>query len=139
MRERNLRSGDVAKAMGLSPATIQSYARNGRIPCRQTPGGQYRFDLDEVRSVLTSPALSPRKGLADLFSTGVAVDSLSAFRGDPVDAAALRRLRIRGVRASGPASAEVGSPAAGSDELAALVKNSTGAVVAVLHRHPVRA
>jgi hypothetical protein len=57
-----LTSGQVAVALAadavaLSAATIQRYARSGRIPARQTPGGRYRYDLAEVRAALrTRPA-----------------------------------------------------------------------------------
>ena len=57
-----LTSGQVAAALAadavaLSAATIQRYARSGRIPARQTPGGRYRYDLAEVRTALrTRPA-----------------------------------------------------------------------------------
>ena len=57
-----LTSGQVAAALAadavpLSAATIQRYARSGRIPARQTPGGRYRYDLAEVRAALrTRPA-----------------------------------------------------------------------------------
>ncbi len=50
--KRTLRSGEIASELGLAAVTVQGYAREGRIPATQTPGGQYRFDLDEVRSVL---------------------------------------------------------------------------------------
>lgn len=43
---------DVAEALGLRPATVQQYARNGRIPFDATPGGHRRFDIDEVRAAL---------------------------------------------------------------------------------------
>lgn len=45
-------TGEVASALGLRPATVQMYARNGRIPFDTTPGGHRRFDVDEVRAAL---------------------------------------------------------------------------------------
>jgi len=45
-------TADVAAALGLRPATVQMYARNGRIPFDTTPGGHRRFDVDEVRAAL---------------------------------------------------------------------------------------
>ena len=52
-----LTSGQVAVRLAetgvcLSAATIQRYARSGRIPSRPTPGGRYRYDLAEVLRAL---------------------------------------------------------------------------------------
>lgn len=73
---RSLRTGDVARALGLAAATVQGYARAGRIPTTRTPGGQYRFDLAEVRRVLFPeplvPLTSPRR-FVDIFDTSAAV------------------------------------------------------------------
>lgn len=49
---RTQSSAETARALGLAAATIQKYAREGRIPFDATPGGHRRFDLDEVRSAL---------------------------------------------------------------------------------------
>jgi DNA-binding GntR family transcriptional regulator len=60
---RTATTAAVAAALGLRPATVQGYARNGRIPFDTTPGGHRRFDVDEVRAVLdlrrNTPAASP--------------------------------------------------------------------------------
>ena len=53
----NLTSGQVALGLAetgvcLSAATIQRYARSGRIPSKPTPGGRYRYDLAEVLRAL---------------------------------------------------------------------------------------
>jgi hypothetical protein len=40
--------------LGLAPATVQKYARDGRIPFDLTPGGHRRFDVEEVRAALSS-------------------------------------------------------------------------------------
>lgn len=45
-------TAEVAAALGLRPATVQMYARNGRIPFDATPGGHRRFDVEEVRAAL---------------------------------------------------------------------------------------
>ena len=45
-------TAEVAEALGLRPATVQQYARNGRVPFDTTPGGHRRFDIDEVRAAL---------------------------------------------------------------------------------------
>ncbi|MBV9451379.1 MAG: hypothetical protein JO345_36380 [Streptosporangiaceae bacterium] len=50
--KRTHKTGEVAEALGLRSATVQMYARNGRIPFDTTPGGHYRFDIDEVRAAL---------------------------------------------------------------------------------------
>ena len=87
---KSLRTGDVARALGLAPATVQGYARDGRIPATRTPGGQYRFDLAEVRRVLFPeplvPLTSPRR-FVDIFETVAAV--LPGSR-DVLDEEALR-------------------------------------------------
>jgi len=49
---RTATTAEVAVAIGLRPATVQMYARNGRIPFDTTPGGHRRFDLEEVRTAL---------------------------------------------------------------------------------------
>lgn len=49
---RTCTTADVAAALGLRPATVQMYARNGRIPFDTTPGGHRRFDIEEVRDAL---------------------------------------------------------------------------------------
>ncbi|MHB1472560.1 MAG: helix-turn-helix domain-containing protein [Dermatophilaceae bacterium] len=135
--DRNLRSSQVADAVGLSAASIQAYARKGRIPYRITPGRQYRFNLEEVRQLLAPEALTPTDDLADVFTAGgPIVDALSGYRPDPVGTAALRRLRARAVRtetAQRPRGVWL-QPADGSVELDTLIARSGGAAVAVLHR-----
>jgi hypothetical protein len=42
----------TAAALGLQPATVQMYARDGRIPHDWTPGGHRRYDIEEVRAAL---------------------------------------------------------------------------------------
>ena len=51
---RKATTSQVARALGVKPATVQAYARSGRIPFDVTPGGHRRFDLDEVRTALES-------------------------------------------------------------------------------------
>jgi Helix-turn-helix domain len=135
--QRNLRSSQVATEVGLSAASVQAYARNGRIPYRLTPGRQYRFNLEEVRELLAPEALTQTDGLPDVFTASEPlVDSLSGYRPDPVSGAALGRMRIRAARAEtshrpGRASFQ---PADGSVELGILIARSGTAAVAVLHR-----
>lgn len=49
---RRSTTAEVAAAFRLRPATIQLYARQGRIPFGTTPGGHRRFDVDEVGEAL---------------------------------------------------------------------------------------
>lgn len=63
---RSLSTGKIARALGLSNSTVQAYAREGLLPANTTPGGQYRFNLDEVRQVLAGdqlPAARPMPAL----------------------------------------------------------------------------
>lgn len=135
--QRDRRTSEVAAEVGLSPASIQAYARAGRIPYRLTPGRQYRFNLDEVRELLTPQVLTPTASLPDVFTaTGPLVDTLSGYRADSVCPAAVRRLRGRGARWQAPVSDErtMLGPAEGSAQLDALIRRAGGAAVAVLHR-----
>ena len=62
---RNASAGDVAAALNLSTDSIGRYAREGRIPFAQTPGGHRRYNIAEVRQALApagttvSPELFP--------------------------------------------------------------------------------
>ena len=58
----------LGRCPGLRPATVQQYARNGRIPFDTTPGGHRRFDIEEVRVALalrSGGRLPRRSGLAE--------------------------------------------------------------------------
>lgn len=52
MTQRTLLASARASALRLSVDSIGRYAREGKIPFDQTPGGHRRFDLDEVRLAL---------------------------------------------------------------------------------------
>jgi excisionase family DNA binding protein len=41
-------TGEVAKALHVSEATVRTYASDGLIPCVKTFGGHRRFDLGQV-------------------------------------------------------------------------------------------
>jgi len=88
-------SGQLAVALRaagttVSVTTVQRYAREGRIPSRPTPGGRYRYDLQEVLAAL-SPS-SPAVGLS-----GPALGGGLGSSGLPADSAAERRRRqVRG-------------------------------------------
>lgn len=43
-----IRSGDMAKILGVTRNTIVNMANDGRIPCIRLPSGHYRFDPEEV-------------------------------------------------------------------------------------------
>jgi nucleoside phosphorylase/tetratricopeptide (TPR) repeat protein len=60
MKRRIAATSEVAAELGLAPATVQKYAREGRIPFDITPGGHRRFDIEEVRAVLASAESSTR-------------------------------------------------------------------------------
>lgn len=94
-RQRTARSGEVAAAIGMSAASVQAYARSGRLPFRLTPGRQYRFNLDEVREILAPPAVTPVDGLPDVFTaTDPLVKALSGYRPSPFSDTVVRRLRL---------------------------------------------
>lgn len=42
----------LARALHVGPAAVRKYARQGRVPFDQTPGGHRRFDVDEAVSAL---------------------------------------------------------------------------------------
>lgn len=80
---RGLSTGKVAQALGLSNSTVQAYAREGLVPSNTTPGGQYRFNLDEVRQVLAGdqlPAARPMPALDE--GPGVVVSMRPEATGD---------------------------------------------------------
>lgn len=53
---RSATTSQVGQALGLRAATVQAYARNGRIPFDLTPGGHRRFNIGEVRAALAGAA-----------------------------------------------------------------------------------
>lgn len=52
MADRTATTAEVAEVLHLSPATVQLYAREGRIPFDKTPGGHRRYDVAEVQLAL---------------------------------------------------------------------------------------
>jgi DNA-binding transcriptional MerR regulator len=135
-RERTERTGATAKALGLSSATVQSYARRGLIPCSQTPGGQYRFNSDEVMEVLGRRPIQEQE-FPSIFGVGAAVlvDELSAYRQDPVTSEAESRMRMRGADTRRSRRAEI-TQEAGIAAFRELLGAARGSAVAVLHRVP---
>lgn len=57
--ERAATTSEVAALLGLASATVQKYAREGRIPFDTTPGGHRRFNVEEVRAALSSGDVKP--------------------------------------------------------------------------------
>ena len=49
---RTASSREVADVLGVSTATVQLYARAGKIPFSVTPGGHRRFEVAEVQAAL---------------------------------------------------------------------------------------
>lgn len=91
----SLTSGTLTAALrsvgiDVSAATIQRYARQGKIPSRPTPGGRYRYDLQEVLTALRRT--NPAAGLgAPVLTGGLGSAEL------PADSAAERlRRQVRG-------------------------------------------
>ncbi|WP_310278052.1 helix-turn-helix domain-containing protein [Haloactinomyces albus] len=51
--DRLLTSGQLAKELGLSHRSVSHYAQTGQLePALVTPGGHYRWDVDDVRRQL---------------------------------------------------------------------------------------
>ena len=51
--DRLLSTGEAARALRLNSRSISRWAKQGLIkPALVTPGGQYRWDLDELREQL---------------------------------------------------------------------------------------
>lgn len=70
---RRVRSGEVADVLGVAVSTVRAYARAGVIPATATPGGQYRFNLDEVRQALAELERRKRLNAAPWPGAGKAV------------------------------------------------------------------
>lgn len=56
-----VRTKAVAEAVGLDEETIRGYAREGRIPYTETPGGHRRFDLPAVQAALATEIARRRR------------------------------------------------------------------------------
>jgi excisionase family DNA binding protein len=55
-----LNSAELAKALNVNMKTVQRWVKAGRIrPTITTPGGQYRFRLDDVLEQLGQPRKRP--------------------------------------------------------------------------------
>src|SRR4051812_41090776 len=49
---RSMTPRDAAKALGISPDTLRRWEREGLIQSARTPGGQRRYDQDEIQGLL---------------------------------------------------------------------------------------
>lgn len=47
-----LSAGQVARIYGVDPKTVTRWARLGRIPCIETPGGHRRYRLEDLEPAL---------------------------------------------------------------------------------------
>ena len=52
IRPRFLGVGETSSILGASPASVRRWADQGFLPSYRTPGGQRRFDRDEVERLL---------------------------------------------------------------------------------------
>src|SRR5216683_6294617 len=64
---RAMTSQRVAQELRVSAASIQRYAREGRIPFDVTPGGHRRYSVEEVRRAL---ARGPRTHVTAIAVSG---------------------------------------------------------------------
>jgi excisionase family DNA binding protein len=55
-----LSRGEAAQRLGVSPRTIQQWARDGKIPCLRTFGGHRRFSVKDL-DVLQEAAKNARR------------------------------------------------------------------------------
>ena len=44
----HLKAGQVAELLAVSPKTVTAWAKNGRLPCLLTLGGQRRYPEPEI-------------------------------------------------------------------------------------------
>lgn len=52
-KPRLLTSKQLAEELGIAPRTVAYYAQHGKLdPALVTPGGQYRWDLEDVHRQL---------------------------------------------------------------------------------------
>jgi excisionase family DNA binding protein len=56
MVDRLLSTSEAAKALGISPRSLSRWVRMGKIrPTLVTPGGQARFDLEQLKRQMERP------------------------------------------------------------------------------------
>jgi excisionase family DNA binding protein len=49
-----LTTSQVSRLLGVSPNTVNRWAREGKLPCQVTLGGHHRFEQDEVERLRQS-------------------------------------------------------------------------------------
>jgi excisionase family DNA binding protein len=54
MPDTEITPTEAARLLGVSRATLQRYANAGRLHPRRLPSGYRRYDLAEVKALLTS-------------------------------------------------------------------------------------
>ncbi|MEU5248047.1 helix-turn-helix domain-containing protein [Streptomyces asoensis] len=140
---RTVNTAVVARALGLSVSSIRAYARAGRIPCRQTPGGHYRFNVEEVRQSLFPAEVEFVDNLPsiDQDAPGAFVDTQLPGRDALADPAASHSRLAQAAFSSSDlhappsaVSADALQPNAGAEELGRLVDSTGKTAVAVLSR-----
>ncbi|MEV7004124.1 helix-turn-helix domain-containing protein [Streptomyces sp. NPDC093982] len=133
----------LAQALGLSVSTVRAYARAGRVPCRQTPGGHYRFNVDEVQQALYPAEVEFVDDLPSIDQDAPAafVDTQLPGRdalADPdVNHNRMAQVAFSSADLHEPpatASVEALKPNAGAEELGRLVDSTGKTAVAVLSR-----
>jgi len=94
--DRTATTAEVAEVLHLSPATVQLYAREGRIPFDRTPGGHRRYNIAEVQL-----ALAPADDVEDVTIELGRPRARGLGRGVPAPTSANAAL-LRGLRAARP-------------------------------------
>ena len=59
MRERYLRTSEVAQKLHVSPKTVSRWAKEGRLPFLSTLGGHRRFPSSEIDKLSQSLSDAP--------------------------------------------------------------------------------
>lgn len=59
----------VAKRFAVDPATVRRWAADGRLPAVVTPGGHYRFRMEDVEALLNP---SSQRNVAPTISAAAA-------------------------------------------------------------------
>lgn len=102
---RAMTSQRVARELRVSAASIQRYAREGRIPFDVTPGGHRRYSVEEVRRALAGGHRTHVAAIA-VSSGKIHLGAGAAVRTSPAEE------RQRGLRAVESAQAAGGEPTA---------------------------
>lgn len=60
LESRLLSTGQVALLFQVSRRSVSAWARNGKLPFLNTPGGHRRYRVDDVRALLDAASGEPR-------------------------------------------------------------------------------